>query len=224
MSIFTFFLAFVLTPFVNVERSSARFTLYALYPIFASITNESTRNCNSVSPFALVSHLFWYYFFLDWELRVSFHVITLTLCGYIQVQISVKIFIFNRVVSNSNIWVALLEIRKRVSRTHCSIILPKPFIKLLLIITCKVYQAQLLQRKVVKPLVHVNWELISFLLDHVQRFNWNLPAPSMSLNIVEEFCFSSIVCSDCGCDSSEPLQKCQPRPWFIVNVSVVSSE
>ena len=91
-------------------------------------------------------------------------------------------------------------------------ILPKPLIKLLLIITCKVYLTQLLVRKVVKPLVHVNWELISFLLNHVQRFNWNLPAPSMSLNIVEEFCFSSIVCSDRGCDSSEPLQKCQPRP------------
>ena len=103
-------------------------------------------------------------------------------------------------------------------------ILPKPFIKLLLVITRKVNQGQLLLRKVVKPLFHIDWELISFLLNHVQRFNWNLPAPSMSFNIIELFCFTSVIRSYWSCGSGKSLQKRQPCPWLIVNIGMVSSE
>ena len=103
-------------------------------------------------------------------------------------------------------------------------ILPKPFIKLLLIITRKVNQGQLLLRKVVKPLFHVNREFVSFVLDHVQRLYRNLPALPVTFDIIENFCFASVVCFDCGYASSKALQKRQPRPWFVVNIGVVSSE
>lgn len=94
-------------------------------------------------------------------------------------SINIVVFLLECIIIHMLIDLIIIEltyIKPRWSR-----ILSKILIKLFLVVTRKVDLSQLSFRKLVKPLVYINWESISFSLGYIKRINWNLSALAMSV-------------------------------------------
>lgn len=65
------------------------------------------------------------------------------------------------------------------ARSCQSRVLSKPFIKLFLFGASKIYLIQLLFGHIIKPLIQINRESVNFMLNYIERIDWNLSTLSM---------------------------------------------